>query len=106
MFRQLAVMLTTVLVVFSLSGCVHKIDIQQGNIINPVVAKKVKVGMTSYQVKSLMGEPILVNLFSQNQMVYTYSFKQGHHKTVLRHLTVTFKNNRVTHVDLTPATRN
>ncbi|MCH9643494.1 MAG: outer membrane protein assembly factor BamE [Gammaproteobacteria bacterium] len=102
MFNRIALLLSTALVVFSLSGCVHKIDIQQGNVINPAAAKKVTLGMTSYQVKRLLGNPILVNLFSQHQIVYVYSFKQGYRKAVRRHLTITFQNNKVTHINVTP----
>ena len=50
-----------------LSACsmpkVHKIIIQQGNIVNQEMVDQLKPGMTKTQVAYIMGEPILKNTF-------------------------------------------
>ena len=39
------------------AGCVHKIDIEQGNYVTQDVVARLKPGMTKAQVKALLGTP-------------------------------------------------
>lgn len=61
-----------------LASCsIHKIDIQQGNIITPDMIEKLEPGMTREQVRFIMGTPMVMDSFHQNRWDYVYTFKPG-----------------------------
>ncbi len=70
------------LVIASLCACsfsmprlprVHRITIQQGNVMNQEMIDKLKPGMTRRQVAFIMGEPVLRNTFNDNRWDYIFS---------------------------------
>jgi outer membrane protein assembly factor BamE len=71
--------LITVLALASVVACsfqlprVHKIVIQQGNVITQEMVDRLKPGMTRRQVAFVMGEPVLKNDFTPNRWDYVYS---------------------------------
>ena len=61
------------------SGCswikfpgVHKIDIQQGNILDQEMVDKLQLGMTKAQVKFVLGTPLIADTFNQNRWDYPF----------------------------------
>jgi outer membrane protein assembly factor BamE len=66
-------------------------DIEQGNIITPDMTQRLHTGMTEYQVKKVMGTPVLVNTFSDNRMDYVYTFKPGRGKMTEKQITLVFR---------------
>ena len=52
---------------------VHKITIQQGNVITQEMIDQLKPGMTRSQVTFVMGEPIFRNSFDENRWDYIYT---------------------------------
>ena len=48
-----------VLLFAALAGCVHRIDIQQGNYVTQDLVDRLKPGMTKAEVKQLLGTPLL-----------------------------------------------
>jgi len=56
-----------------LSGCAHKIDIQQGNALSLETLDKVKPGMERDQVRFILGTPLLTDPFHQDRWDYYYS---------------------------------
>lgn len=73
-----------------IAGCVHKMDIEQGNVITPEMSSKLRIGMNESQVEAIMGTPILINTFRDDRIDYVYTFKPGYGKTVEKHITLTF----------------
>ncbi len=72
------------LLLLSLVGCsfhmpriglprVHRITIQQGNVITQSMIDKLKPGMTKRQVTFIMGESVLKNSFNPDRWDYVYS---------------------------------
>jgi outer membrane protein assembly factor BamE len=70
------------LILFSLfsTGCswlkfpgVHKVDIQQGNIVNQEMIDKLRPGMTQSQVQFVLGTPLMVDTFNNMRWDYFYS---------------------------------
>ena len=65
------------LLIISLSACslfqARKIPVQQGNQLTQAHINKLKPGMTPTQVKTLLGNPVLLNTFSGNRMDYVYT---------------------------------
>jgi len=52
---------------------VHKIPVQQGNVITQDMVDRLKPGMSRSQVAYVMGEPVLRNTFDDNRWDYVYS---------------------------------
>lgn len=77
-------------VAFIVAGCglvkLHRIDIQQGNLVTQKMIDKLKPGMTKEQVIYIMGHPLAHNPFDQTRWdyVHTYSFerKQANRKVI------------------------
>lgn len=59
---------------------VYKIDIPQGNVISDEQLDRLEPGMTQEQVSFLLGTPLLVDPFHQNQWDYIYQFNPGSKK--------------------------
>jgi outer membrane protein assembly factor BamE len=81
------------------SGCVYKIDIQQGNVVIQEQLVKVKPGMTRPEVRQLLGTPLLSDAFHANRWDYWfYNAKKG--REVERNkITILFENDKVVRVD-------
>jgi outer membrane protein assembly factor BamE len=99
MFKQLLILPFLML---ALTACsyfhVHKMDIQQGNIITDEMVSRVHVGMSKEQVQAIMGSPVLMNVFDQNRSDYVYTFKPGSGDFTERYVTFIFVNNRVSEI--------
>ena len=52
---------------------IHKVDIQQGNIVNQEMIDKLRPGMTKPQVQFVLGTPLISDTFNQNRWDYYYS---------------------------------
>jgi outer membrane protein assembly factor BamE len=74
----------------SLTGCVYKIDVQQGNIITNKDVAKIHPGMTDVAVEQMLGAPLLRNVYRTNGKYYVYTMKQGHKPMYRRNLTIYF----------------
>ncbi len=68
--------------IFFLSSCSsfysHRIDIQQGNILDQENINKLEPGMRKDQVQFIMGTPMLVDMFHVNRWDYVYTMTYGH----------------------------
>ncbi len=84
---------------------VYKIDVQQGNVINQELADKLRVGMTTKQVRYIMGTPLIVDTFNQHRWDYFYSLKKGKGDYQQKKLILYFKDNKLDSVagDIVPA---
>jgi outer membrane protein assembly factor BamE len=75
--RVFASLLATALLAGGLSGCVHRVDIQQGNFLKSEDIDRVAVGMTRVQVRALLGTPMVADPFVSSRWDYMYYFKRG-----------------------------
>jgi outer membrane protein assembly factor BamE len=82
-----------------LNGCslfqVHKMDIEQGNVFNQDMAKKIHRGMTPAEVENIMGTPVLTNTFRNNRIDYVYTFQASHEKPQEQYMTLIFQKGRL-----------
>ncbi len=51
---------------------IHRIDIEQGNIIEPAAVDELSPGMTRKQVLALMGHPVLEPVLNPDRWEYVY----------------------------------
>jgi outer membrane protein assembly factor BamE len=74
--------ITLILIGLTLSGCsffkLHKMDIQQGNIYTQEDVNRLHAGMSESQVRSIMGNPALTQVFTTNELAYVYTNKPGY----------------------------
>ena len=56
---------------------VHKLDIQQGNVVTQEMVDKLKPGMTRAQARFVLGTPLVADAFHRDRWDYFYSFKVG-----------------------------
>lgn len=54
---------------------VHKLTVQQGNVITQTMIDKLKPGMTRNQVAFIMGEPVFRNSFNTDRWDYVYTIE-------------------------------
>jgi outer membrane protein assembly factor BamE len=85
----------------ALAGCarlefpwVYKVSVQQGNILDQEDIDKLELGMTKRQVQFVLGSPLLVDTFAQNEWHYYYSRRDGKGAETLKTLTIYFENDR------------
>ncbi|CAD7854451.1 MAG: Outer membrane beta-barrel assembly protein BamE [Olavius algarvensis Gamma 1 endosymbiont] len=71
---------------------VHKMTVQQGNIVTEEMVDRLKLGMTKSQARFLLGTPMLTDLFHTNRWDYTYTLRRGHDKPAVTRLTLLFDN--------------
>jgi outer membrane protein assembly factor BamE len=61
----------------TLSGCVYRIDVQQGNLLDEVDVQAVRPGMTRNQVRFLLGTPVVDDPFHLDRWDYMYYLRPG-----------------------------
>lgn len=74
---------------------VHKIDVQQGNLITQEMVDRLKPGMSRSQVRYIMGSPIVTDTFDQNRWDYFYSLKPGYGELEQQRLTLYFEDDKL-----------
>ena len=92
------------LAAFSLTGCLYRMNIQQGNYLEGRALDQLQVGMTRSQVRYLLGTPMVPEAFDDSRWDYLYFLRQGHlSKPVQSHLIVYFDDDKVSKIDKTKA---
>lgn len=81
------------------SGCVYRMDIQQGNYLEGKTVDQLQLGMTRTQVRYLLGTPMVPDLFDKDRWDYLYYFQRGRRRPEQRHVTVFFKEDKVASFD-------
>src|SRR3984893_7328857 len=96
----LAACAALVLLATTLSGCVYRMNIQQGNYLEGKTVDQLQVGMTRSQVRYLLGTPLVPAIFDKDRWDYVYYFKRGRlRKPEERHLIVFFTQDKVTRLE-------
>lgn len=81
---------------FGLTGCVYRMDIQQGNYLDGHTVHRLKVGMTRAQVRYLLGTPMVEDVFNRDRWDYVYYFKRGYvRRPIESRVIVYFTGNKV-----------
>ena len=83
-----------------LSGCVYRMNIQQGNYLEGRTVDQLQVGMTRSQVRYLLGTPMVPDAFDRDRWDYLYYLKKGRLRAPeQRHLIVFFQDDKVSKFD-------
>jgi outer membrane protein assembly factor BamE len=94
------ILLTALLALLSSSGCVYRMNIQQGNYLEPRTVDQLQVGMTRSQVRYLLGTPMVPDAFDEDRWDYLYYLKQGRIRSPQQQLlTVYFQEDKVARIE-------
>lgn len=84
----------------ALGACVYRINIQQGNFLDPKALEQLEAGMTRSQVRFLLGTPMVADAFDPDRWDYVYYFKRGRlREAEKRKVTVYFEDDAVVRID-------
>lgn len=99
LFRFLRLVLVAGCIIVTLSACIYKMDIPQGNRIDPQVLAQLEIGMTRNQVKFLLGTPAVLDPYRPDRWYYVYYLISDNGKdTVLREMTLGFTGDLLTEI--------
>jgi len=110
--RILLVSLLCALTLTSVTACgfvgfpgVYRINVEQGNIIDPDKVDKLKIGMSRRQVRFILGTPLIEDSFNQDRWDYTHTIRNGSNSILAERLTVFFEGDKLARIDsnITPA---
>jgi outer membrane protein assembly factor BamE len=97
---RIRAILVTLAACLTASGCVYRINIQQGNFLDQKDVDQVKEGMTRSQVRYLLGTPMVADSFNKERWDYIYYLKKGRSRHVdSRRVTVYFDGDKVAKLD-------
>jgi outer membrane protein assembly factor BamE len=95
---------------FSIGGCSsfspYKMEIRQGNYVAPEARKKIRVGMSRQQVVSVLGSPLVSDVFHANRWDYIYRFEEKSVLVEQQRLTVFFEGDFVKRIEDSQAAEN
>ena len=77
---------------------VHRIDVQQGNIVTQEMVDQLKPGMTRRQVEFTLGSPMIVDVFHQDRWDYLYRMQPGKGAVEQKRVTLYFKNDALVQI--------
>ena len=77
----------------------HKIEINQGNLITPEMRRKLKLGMSRSQVRTLLGTPLIMDTFHANRWDYAYRLEQNNKLVDQQRMTLYFAGENLTRID-------
>ena len=102
--RLLQAALIVGLAIVTLSGCVYRMDIPQGNRIDPELVEQLEIGMSRNQVEFLLGTPAIVDLHHPDQWHYVFYLKTGDGMISKSVMTLTFSGDLLASIegDLSP----
>jgi len=87
-------------------GCIfkiHRVEVQQGNILSAEMLAQVKPGMSRREVQSLLGTPLVTDVFHAERWDYYYLRRDNTRKgAVQNRVTVVFDDDGVARVEGNP----
>jgi len=98
--RRTSAVILALLTAVAATGCVYRLDIQQGNLLTVADIDKVTVGMTRSQVRYLLGTPMVSDPFAPERWDYVYRMQYGRSSNVdAAHFVVRFDGDKVSSVE-------
>jgi outer membrane protein assembly factor BamE len=84
-----------------LGGCgvIYKVDVNQGNLIEPRMVESLKPGMTKRQVSLVMGTPSIQTPFDVDRWDYAASISRRGATPEIKNLTLVFDDNLLVRIE-------
>lgn len=90
--------LVLILVALSLTGCLYRPDLRQGDHISQAELDQLRPSLSKHEVQQIMGTPALTPVFELEEWNYTYAYLDGKHRDEtlkFKTLTLYFKNGKL-----------
>jgi outer membrane protein assembly factor BamE len=82
------------------TGCLYRMPVQQGNLLDRAQVSQLKTGMTRTQVMYLLGTPMVPDAFNNDRWDYYDFLDEGRGRVrQSRRITVWFKNDEVERIE-------
>ena len=95
-------LISTLFAALLLTSCVlihgYTPPVEQGNEISSQQIAHIKAGMSINAVENMMGTPMMINTFRNNQLEYIYTYQKGGRLLQRQQLIIDFVNGRVSHI--------
>ncbi|MFT5211171.1 MAG: outer membrane protein assembly factor BamE [Flavobacterium sp.] len=106
MKKVVALITIPILIGVLIGGCstyrfpgVHRITIQQGNVVTQTMVNKLKPGMTKSQVHYVLGTPVVQDPLNNTRWVYIYTIQIPGNDEIQKKLQIHFVDERLSHFD-------
>ena len=106
MTRRLSTAISILVLCSLASGCssfrfpgVHRIAIQQGNVITQTMIDKLKPGMSKSQVRFVLGNPVIDDPLNRSRWDYIYSMQVAGSDRITRELHLHFIDERLSYFE-------
>jgi len=96
--RSKVILFTLVLLIPTLSSCVYKMDIRQGNFVTAEMLDKLKLGMTRQQVRYVLGTPLVSDPYHGDRWDYVYRLEHDRELVEKHKLTLYFEADRLSRI--------
>jgi outer membrane protein assembly factor BamE len=88
------------------SACsIHKVDVQQGNVITQEMREQIKEGASKRQVSFILGTPLLADPFHRDRWDYVYSLQTGKNKPEIQRMTLFFEDDKLIRIEGWPSAK-
>lgn len=77
----------------------YRMEVVQGNVVTREMVAQLRPGLTSDQVRTLLGAPLLADVFHANRWDYVFTIRRQGTVAQQRRVTVFFENDRVARFD-------
>lgn len=77
----------------------HRLDVQQGNIVEQKQVNQLKLGMSKDQVQFILGTSMLMDVFHSNRWDYIHTMKKGHNNMEQKQLTLYFNADKLIRIN-------
>jgi outer membrane protein assembly factor BamE len=100
-------LIPAVMIASVLSGCgsvervpfIHRIDVQQGNVITQEMVDQLTPGMSKRQVRFTLGSPVVADVFHQDRWDYIYRMTPGKGDVEQQRITLYFEDDALVRID-------
>ncbi len=77
----------------------YRMEVQQGNILTQEKVNKLKTGMSTREVRYVMGSPLLIDPFHPQRWDYYYSLQNSGKDPQPRHIALFFRDDRLIRIE-------
>lgn len=99
MKSRIIIFIALATIIISLTGCLYRMDILQGNRIDQQAIGQLELGMTKRQVEFLLGEPSIVDFHRPEFWHYVMYYKSGEDDSEQKRvLSLKFENDRLSEI--------
>lgn len=81
------------------AGCLYRMQVEQGNMLDPSQVEQLETGMTRSQVLYLLGTPMVPPAFNNDRWDYYHYFNNHRGYQESRRLTVWFEDEKVARIE-------